>query len=77
MSATTAAVLQISAAATVAGVSLAVVAYLTGVDRAVRHGVYAVAGIVRHPLVSFELGAAMIMSVFPAPKRRARHRAVV
>lgn len=71
MSATLAAVLQTGTAATVAGVSLAFVAHVTGMDRVAWR-------VVRHPLVSFELGAAMIMSLFPAPKvkRRPRHRMV-
>lgn len=63
MSALNAALLQVSATATIAGVCLAFLAYVTGADRFV---VLAI----RHPLQSFEIVALMALSILPAPRRK-------
>lgn len=63
MNATTAALLQVSTGAVIAGVSLAFIAYVTGTDRLIVQAV-------THPLRTFEIAfAAIILSTLPKPRK--------
>lgn len=63
MSATTVALLQVSAGAVIAGVGMAYIAYSIGMDRVL-------VAAIRHPFRSFEIAiAAIVLSNLPKPRK--------